>query len=197
MSRRQLLDRKLAQLEGKIIAKNEVLSGFSEKHDQVRHLAMTFKFNDRSNTGLINFEDFLVVMLKFNIAGMNRDLKELFTRYDEDMNEVIDCTILAHQLYGIGMYKKLDSKANSVVEEMRSILMQQNKVFAFMKTAFNLIQSHGSIVLDKDEVVGLLAEFFGYRLNHQLVTSLLAFFPGEESSTVNLMRLLQKIKVYN
>lgn len=195
MSRKQLLDRKLLQLEEKIIEKNEILSRFSETHEQVRHLALTFKFHDRSNTGLINFEDFLAVMLKFNITGVNRDLKELFTRYDEDLNEVIDCTTLAHQLYGYGYYKKLDSKAKSTVEEMRSILVQHNKVFAFMKMAFQLLNGHGSAIVDKEDVMGLFQEFFGYRLNRQQIHSLLTFFPGDDSSSVNLMRVLQEIKV--
>eukprot|EP01031_Cornospumella_fuschlensis_P030917 gene30917-37363_t len=194
MSRKQLLDRKLSQLEEKIVEKNEVVSGFSELQEQVRHLAMTFKFHDRTNTGLINFEDFMAVMLKFNIAGVNRELKELFTRYDEDMNEEIDCNTLALQLYGFGVYKKLDSKSKSTTEEIHSLLVQHNKVFVFMKTAFHLMQNNGSAFVDKHDVTRLLNEYVGYRINHQLITSLLTFFPGEDNSTVNLMRLLQEIK---
>lgn len=118
----ELYNDKLDMLECQMLSKAEILSGFAPEQGRVRHLFHVFRFHDKNNSGYINFPDFLDVLVKFCLFGIQKEAEDLFNRYDEDMIGHIDCREFARMLYRCGPYRSLTVSAKSVLYAMRAVL---------------------------------------------------------------------------
>jgi cell division septum initiation protein DivIVA len=114
------LEEKVDELEQKLKEKIEVSSGFSDTVAQARMMEQTLKFFDVGGRGLLNYQDFFAAMTKFNFVGVQREIEELFNRYDEYATGYIDYKDFSKHLWGLGKSVKLDPVAKNIVEIIRN-----------------------------------------------------------------------------
>ncbi len=82
--KRTAVEKKVDLLEETFRKKIEISSGFGEIDHKIRTLTRIFRFYDVENTGVIDFKDFFAALTKANIVGVQREIENLFNRYDDD-----------------------------------------------------------------------------------------------------------------
>lgn len=114
------LERKIDDLEARIVSKIEIISGFSEPETKFRKLLQSFKFFDLNNSGYLDFNNFFAAMTNLNFIGVQREIEGLFNRYDDNGLGYIDYVELSKFLFGLGRYVALDTGSREFLEKIKN-----------------------------------------------------------------------------
>lgn len=183
----------LAQLKEKL----DVLTGFGDDISKIRTVIQMLKFYDKSNTGYITIEQFYEFMLRFNFVAVNKEIEEIFNRFDEDMTGYADYREIAYGLYDRASFVTLPVDAQRIMESLRH-LMQQKSVYAPMslcQLARDLpgMNQQGEVPLRStlDQLHGLLSN----RIHKGDLSKLLQEFDIHRNHHVNIPMFLRSFKV--
>jgi Ca2+-binding EF-hand superfamily protein len=196
MSQKQNIERRVALMLLEINDKMNVLTGFGAEIVKIRALRNLLKQFDKSQNGCVNLEQFHEFMVaRLHFVAVNKEVEELFNRFDPEMTCWINYEELAYNLLGHGGTPKLSSAALKTMDTLRSLLLKKG-----IYTPLTFCVAARSLPSNRDgnapmsSAVQNLSGLFGGRISSAQLRSLLSAFDTHHCDQVNISSFLAAFK---
>lgn len=200
MAQKQNIDRRVSAMCHEINDKLNVLTGFGAEIVKVRSLCSLLKYYDHSRCGCVNLEQFREFMVcRMHFVAVNKEVEELFNRFDTEMTGWINYEELAYNLLGHGSTPKLTASMTRTLENIRSLLLKKG-IYAPLTFAV-AARALPSINRDGDAPLSLtsqqLSALLGGRISLDQLHTLLSAFDIHRNDHVNISSFLTAFKVFS
>lgn len=184
------VESRVDRLETLIKERIASLSGHASGHASLRHLLQMLRYSDQTDQGYITYKNFQEFMLRLNLVGtVNRDIENLFNRYDEDLLGYLDYKDFANTLYGAGGCEKLSPKALDYMHQVRQAIVSMGMEaclrFSALEEGFPGVDGQGFVSLAS--AVRSLSQYTQGAISTTDLSFLLKFFDVERNNMVSLL----------
>lgn len=144
----QVFNEKVDELERRIVDIVAISTGFADAISNSRKLISIFKFYDKDNSGLIDYTSYYTAMTKFNLLGVNREIEELFSRYDENVTGYMDYKQSVLSIYGLSGAPRLDKDQKSLLVKLKASVVAAgglSGIYGVSQMLLNMENEVGSV----------------------------------------------------
>jgi len=134
-----------------------------------------------------------------NFIGVQRELEALFDRYDDDCSGAIDYQEFSSHLFGLGSHVPLSSQSRSVVERVKSRILELGGANGIRSCAHILkrMDRDGSLNLDRSELLEGLESYGLYDLDDTPggdIDKLMLYFDRDKNGRISVEEFLRGLR---
>merc|ERR1711934_285386 len=179
------------QLQARLKAKIEVLSGFGSEISRQRKLVDYYKKFDNDGTGYLTRAEFHTAMSSMNFIGCSMETSALFDRYDGDGNGRLVYKVFCSKLLGVAPDPEGDPILRGILDRVRQKALEQGGTTALRTMRCQLGQA--GEVNERE-----LREAFrscGVLLDDKEVATIIKEFDRSEDGIVNIAQVLLALRL--